>query len=70
MDLLGVDKKQTLAIGDRLDTDILGAVRTGIRSLLVLSGISREADLQRVEYGPDWVVNDIRDVTRLLREQS
>lgn len=70
MELLGVDMDCTVAIGDRLDTDILGAVRTGIRSLMVLSGISTEADIAAVEYGPDWVVDDIRDVTRMLREQA
>jgi len=36
---------ETLAIGDRLDTDILGAVRAGLPSVLVLSGISQRADL-------------------------
>lgn len=68
--LLGVDMDYTVAIGDRLDTDILGAVRTGIRSVLVLSGISTEADLKQVNYAPDWILPDIRDITRLLREQS
>ena len=33
--LLGVDPTETVAIGDRLNTDILGAVRTEIRSILV-----------------------------------
>jgi len=70
MELLGVDMDYTIAIGDRLDTDILGAVRTGIRSLMVLSGITREEDLKQVDYAPDWVVQDIRDVTRMLREQA
>jgi len=69
MELLGVDMDYTVAIGDRLDTDILGAVRTGIRSLMVLSGISSEEDIKHVNYGPDWIVPDIRDVTRMLRAQ-
>ncbi|MDD4914535.1 MAG: HAD-IIA family hydrolase [Methylococcales bacterium] len=70
MELLGVDMDDTVAIGDRLDTDILGAVRTGIRSLMVLSGISTEQDVKQAEYGPDWVTQDIRDVTRMLRAQA
>jgi len=70
MDLLGVDMDYTIAIGDRLDTDILGALRTGIRSLLVLSGIATEADLKHVDYAPDWVMQDIRDVTRMLRNAA
>ena len=70
MELLDVDMDYTIAIGDRLDTDILGAVRTGIRSLMVLSGISTEDDLRHVDYQPTWIRPDIRDVTRMLREQS
>lgn len=70
MELLGVDMDYTIAIGDRLDTDILGAVRTGIRSLLVLSGITGEEDLKHVDYAPTWVMPDIRDVTLMLKAQA
>ncbi len=63
---LQVAPQQVAAIGDRLETDILGAVRAGIRSLLVLTGVSKEADLEQVDYRPDWVLPDIRAVTRLL----
>ncbi len=65
--LLGVDPNQTVAIGDRLDTDILGAVRTGIRSLMVLSGVSTEDDLKTTDYRPTWVMPDIRAVTQALK---
>lgn len=64
--LLGVDPDRVIAIGDRLDTDILGAVRTGIRSLLVLSGISRESDIADLDYAPTWVMQDIQAFTRAL----
>lgn len=65
---LGVSPGETLAIGDRLETDILGAVRAGLRSILVLSGISREEELATVDYGPDWVTGDIRGVTAALKQ--
>lgn len=65
---LGVAPHQVVAIGDRLETDILGAIRAGIRSLLVLSGVSSEEDLHRVDYRPDWVLPDIRAVTEVLQE--
>ena len=70
LSLLGVSPEQTVALGDRLETDILGAVRTGIRSIMVLTGISSEADLQESDYQPTWVMEDIRAVTKALREQS
>lgn len=66
--LLGVDPSATVAIGDRLETDILGAVRAGMRSLMVLTGVSSEADLRESDYGPDWVMPDIRAVTAALQK--
>ena len=65
--LLGVDPDHTIAIGDRLETDILGAVRTGIRSLMVLTGVSTEEDFNTTDYRPTWVMHDIRAVTEALK---
>lgn len=64
--LLGVAPAQVVAIGDRLDTDILGAVRTGIRSVLVLSGISQASDMAALDYKPTWVMQDIQEITQAL----
>jgi 4-nitrophenyl phosphatase len=68
--LLGTSPDETVALGDRLETDILGAVRTGIRSIMVLTGVSTEADLKDADYQPTWVMPDIRAVTQALRSLS
>lgn len=65
--LLGVGPEETLAIGDRLETDILGAVRANVRSLMVLTGVSSECDLKNSAYQPDWVLPDIRAITQHLQ---
>jgi 4-nitrophenyl phosphatase len=70
MKLLASDPAETIAIGDRLETDILGAVRTGIRSLMVLTGISSEGDLRASDYQPTWLMPDIIAVTEALRRQA
>ena len=70
MQRLGSDRAQTVAIGDRLDTDILGAVRTGIRSLLVLSGISRQDEIAVLDYGPTWIFDDIAAIAACLRQSA
>src|SRR5882724_3016584 len=44
-----VGATRPLVVGDRLDTDIEGAVRGGADSLLVLTGVSRPADAIRAE---------------------
>jgi 4-nitrophenyl phosphatase len=60
---LGGAAADTVALGDRLETDILGAVNAGIRSILVLSGISKREDLDRLAYQPDWIFENISDLT-------
>lgn len=59
------DAKAPAMIGDRLDTDILGARRTGIRSILVLTGIDRGASLIGADASmrPDHVIQDLRGLT-------
>jgi len=51
-----------LVVGDRLDTDIAGAVRAGLPSLLVLTGVTDVADLLRAgpQERPDYVGADLR----------
>jgi 4-nitrophenyl phosphatase len=63
---LGSDPALTLGIGDRLETDILGAVRAGLPSVLLLSGVSRRADLEKVDYRPTWVMQDIQEIAKVL----
>ena len=65
--ILDSKPEQTIAIGDRLNTDILGAVNTGIRSIMVLSGISNEDDLKSISYQPTWIMQDLRDITVALQ---
>ncbi|MCX4187335.1 HAD-IIA family hydrolase [Methylophaga sp. OBS4] len=65
--MLGTNEANTVAIGDRLNTDILGAVNAGIRSIMVLTGVSSLTDLEQVDYQPTWVMNDIKAVTAALR---
>ena len=56
-----------LVIGDRLDTDILGAVNAGMDSLLVLTGVSTEAEAQALpeEQRPTYVGADLSVLHRL-----
>ena len=48
-----------LVVGDRLDTDIAGAAALGWDSMLVLTGVTREADLAGTEVRPTFVAPDL-----------
>ena len=66
--VLQATAENTIAIGDRLDTDILGAVNAGMRSILVLTGVSSEKDIEHIDYQPTWIMDDIRAITELLKQ--
>lgn len=55
------EMRRPLVVGDRLDTDILGAVNAGFDGALVETGIHRRADLPafRQSVTPTWVVSDL-----------
>jgi NagD protein len=59
---LNLDADHTIMIGDTMETDILGGVQMGYRTLLVLSGGTRKEDLERYAYVPDKVVSSIADL--------
>lgn len=52
----------TAMVGDRLDTDIAGASRAGLTTVLVLSGIATEGDVKAARFRPDAVFADIREL--------
>lgn len=56
---LGLATSETIMIGDTMETDILGGVQMGYRTILVLTGSTHANDLQRFAYTPDRVVDSI-----------
>ncbi|KAL3943297.1 MAG: hypothetical protein SGBAC_002625 [Bacillariaceae sp.] len=57
----GVDRKRICMVGDRLDTDVLFGTDNGLKSLLVLSGVTSEEKLLSPEntITPDFYADDI-----------
>lgn len=62
LNYLGVHSEDTVMIGDRMDTDIIAGVESGLDTILVLSGVTREADVDRFPYRPTQIINSIADV--------
>ena len=46
-------------IGDRMDTDIVGGLEAGMRTALVLSGVSNRDTVERFPYRPDFVFENV-----------
>ncbi|MGB3713664.1 MAG: HAD-IIA family hydrolase [Candidatus Promineifilaceae bacterium] len=49
----------TVMVGDRMNTDIVGAHSVGLRTVLLMSGIATRADLKTAMIEPDWVFDDL-----------
>jgi 4-nitrophenyl phosphatase len=56
---MGLPKSRVAALGDRLETDILGAQNAGLKSILVLTGISARKDLRRSRAKPNLIFDDL-----------
>ena len=59
---LGMQTRRLLAVGDRLDTDIAGAVSAGMDSVLVLTGVDSVTSLATAppQLRPTYLVEDLR----------
>jgi 4-nitrophenyl phosphatase len=59
LEKLGTTKKETLVIGDRIDTDIAGGQGIGCSTALVLSGVSTKEQADRWEPKIDIIAKDL-----------
>jgi 4-nitrophenyl phosphatase len=59
---MGATPETTAMIGDRIDTDIAGAARAGLTTVLTLSGITTEEDLETSAIKPDLVCDHLADL--------
>jgi 4-nitrophenyl phosphatase len=67
LERMGLPAAQCASLGDRLDTDIAGAQRAGLKSILVLSGVTTPETLAACPIQPDWVFPSILELTDALK---
>jgi NagD protein len=60
---LGAHSANTLVIGDRMDTDVRSGLESGLRTILVLSGISSEETAEMFPYRPTKVITSVAELT-------
>lgn len=60
--ILGVHSEEAVMIGDRMDTDIVAGIETGLDTVLVLSGVTDRSDIKKFPYRPRLVLNGVGDI--------
>jgi NagD protein len=62
LNFLGVHSEDTMMIGDRMDTDIVAGVESGMMTTLVLSGVTSRNEINLYPYRPSQVLDSIADL--------
>lgn len=61
---LGMQREDTIIIGDRMDTDIIAGIESEIDTCLVLSGITDRKMMNEFAYRPHYILNGVVDLVK------
>ena len=64
MQQMGSTPEHTATLGDRLETDILGGQRAGLKTMMVLTGVDSEAAIAQKGIQPDLIFSGIDQLTQ------
>lgn len=59
---LDAHSEETVMVGDRMDTDIIAGVTSGMDTILVLSGVTKQLDTHQFPYQPTHILPSIKDI--------
>ena len=60
--MLGVHSENAVMVGDRMDTDIIAGIETGLDTVLVLSGVSTRETCEQYPYRPRLILNGVGEI--------
>ena len=60
--LLGVHGSEAAMIGDRMDTDIISGLESGLDTVLVLSGCTSREEVDLYPYRPNYILNGVGEI--------
>ncbi|NLG49762.1 MAG: HAD family hydrolase [Chloroflexi bacterium] len=62
LNYLGVHSETTVMVGDRMDTDIIAGVESGMETILVLSGVTCRENVSRYPYQPTHILSSVAEI--------
>lgn len=65
---MGLTAGQVASVGDRLETDIAGGQRLGMRTILLLSGVTTPAILENSPIQPGWLFPGLVELTEAIEK--
>jgi len=62
LNYLNVHSENTIMVGDRMDTDVIAGVTSGMETILVLSGVTKKAMIDKYPYLPTHIVKSVAEI--------
>ncbi|WP_220208289.1 HAD-IIA family hydrolase [Reticulibacter mediterranei] len=59
---LDAHSEDSVIIGDRMDTDIVSGIESGLQTILVLTGVTTREQVERFPYRPTWIHKSVADI--------
>lgn len=60
--MLGLHAQEAAMVGDRMDTDVVAGIESGMDTVLVLSGVSTHQTIKEYPYRPNYVLDGVGDI--------
>jgi NagD protein len=54
--------EESVMVGDRMDTDIVAGMESGLETILVLSGVTTESEVTRWPYSPTRILGSVAEI--------
>ena len=61
---IGAHSENTGMIGDRMDTDIVAGIEAGLHTVLVMTGISDQREIEKYPFRPDEILSSVAELVR------
>jgi NagD protein len=59
---IGAHSEESVMVGDRMDTDIIGGTESGLQTILVLTGVTRRDEVERFPYRPTYIYESVAEI--------
>ena len=70
LDILGCHSAEAVMVGDRMDTDVIVGMESGMSTVLVLSGVSTRETIDTFAYRPSIVLDGVGNIVDIAERQK
>ena len=70
LNILGCHSNEAVMVGDRMDTDVISGMESGMATVLVLSGVTSLKSIEKYAYRPSLILNGVGEIVTYHSKQN